>query len=162
MLSGLSARLQSLLQMRHLWRTANQDAFVFERDKEEAEVEVLCKRLKDMKVVVRAKVTQNWVYCVAYHPDPTMDLIIFRGGHVQAAFFFLLLRLADDRFPVKINMATLVYGDMCAPADDVGEEEDDVNPDQREAGKYIRKTPCLLFGAFSTFFMLFMKNVEKA
>jgi len=26
----------------------------------------------------------------------------------------------------------------------------------------IRKTPCLLFGAFSTFFMLFMKNVEKA
>jgi len=27
---------------------------------------------------------------------------------------------------------------------------------------FIRKTPCLLFGAFSTFFMLFMKNVEKA
>jgi len=26
----------------------------------------------------------------------------------------------------------------------------------------IRKTPCLLFGAFSTFFMLFIKNVEKA
>ena len=27
---------------------------------------------------------------------------------------------------------------------------------------HIRKTPCLLFGAISTFFMLFMKNVEKA
>jgi len=27
---------------------------------------------------------------------------------------------------------------------------------------YIRKTPCLLFGAFSTFLVLFMKNVEKA
>ena len=31
-----------------------------------------------------------------------------------------------------------------------------------EMDHYIRKTPCLLFGAFSTFFMLFMKNVEKA
>jgi len=35
-------------------------------------------------------------------------------------------------------MANLVYGDARAPADDVGEEEDDVDPDQREAGKYWR------------------------
>jgi len=84
-LSGLSARLQT----RHPRRTADQDVFVFERDKkEEAEVEALRERLKDMKVVVRAKVTQNRVYCAAYHPDPTMDLIFFGGGGVHAAFFF--------------------------------------------------------------------------
>jgi len=136
-LSGLSARLHSLLQTRHPRRTADQDAFVSEKDKE-VEVEALRERLKDMKVVARAKVTQNRVYCAAYHPDPTMDLIVFGGRRVQAAFFFLLLRLADDGFPVKINMANLVYVDARAPADDVGEEEDDVDPDQREAGKYWR------------------------
>lgn len=92
-LSGLSSRLQSLLQTRHPRRTADQDAFVFEKDKkEEAEVEALRERLKDMKVVARAKVTQNRVYCAAYHPDPTMDLIFFGGGcgraHTTLFFFF--------------------------------------------------------------------------
>jgi hypothetical protein len=79
-LSGLSSRLQSLLQTRHPRRTADQDAFVFKKDKkEEAEVTALRERLRGMKVVARAKVTQDRVYSAAYHPDPTMDLIFFGG-----------------------------------------------------------------------------------
>jgi hypothetical protein len=80
-LSGLSSRLQSLLQARHPRATADRDAFVFERNhkKEEAEVEALRERLRDLKVVARAKVTQDRVYCAAYHPDPTTDLIFFGG-----------------------------------------------------------------------------------
>jgi len=92
--SGLSARMWSLLQARHPRRAADQDAFVFEKDKkEEAEVEELRERLKDMKVVARAKVTQNRVYSAAYHPDPTMDLIFFGGGCVTRDVFFFPLKL---------------------------------------------------------------------
>ena len=88
-LSGLSSRLQSLLQTRHPRRTADQDAFVFDKDKkEEAEAEALRERLKDLKVVARAKVTQDRVYSAAYHPDPTMDLIFFGGACVHAVSFF--------------------------------------------------------------------------
>ena len=94
--SELSARLRSLLQARHPRRSADRDAFVFEKDKKEAvEVEKLRERLKDMKVVARAKVTQNRVYSAAYHPDPTMDLIFFGGGcgtrNVFFFFFFFFL-----------------------------------------------------------------------
>ena len=112
-LSGLSARLQSLLETRHPRRTADQDAFVFEKDKkEEAEVEELRERLKDMKVVARAKVTQNRVYCAAYHPDPTTDLIFFGGACARPTFVFWL---ADDGLPMKINMASLAYGMRVLP-----------------------------------------------
>lgn len=91
-LSGLGARLRSLLQARHPRRTADRDAFVFEKDKkEEAEIEKLRERLKDMKVVARAKVTQDRVYSAAYHPDPTMDLIFFGGGCVTRSVFFFFL-----------------------------------------------------------------------
>ena len=65
---------------------------MFENDKkEDAEVEALREQLMDMKVVARAKVTQNRVYCAAYHPDPTMDLIFFGGacGRAHATHFFL-------------------------------------------------------------------------
>jgi hypothetical protein len=60
-----------------------------------------------MKVVARAKVTQDRVYSAAYHPDPTMDLIFFGGGCVRAQIFLSLSlffdslgygRLADDAY----------------------------------------------------------------
>ena len=112
-LSGLSSRLQSLLETRHPRRMADQDAFVSEKDrKEEAEVEALRQRFKDMKVVARAKVTQDRVYCAAYHPDPTMDLIFFGGGRYTQRVF---LRLADDGPFVKINVDNLVYGMRVLP-----------------------------------------------
>jgi hypothetical protein len=60
---------------------ADQDAFVFEKDKNEtAEVAALRERFQSMKVVARAKVTQDRVYSAAYYPDPTLDLIFFGGA----------------------------------------------------------------------------------
>jgi len=53
---------------------------VFAKDKKEAaEVAALRERFQNMKVVARAKVTQDRVYSAAYHPDPTTDLIFFGG-----------------------------------------------------------------------------------
>jgi hypothetical protein len=48
-------------------------------DKEAAEVTALRERFQNMKIVARAKVTQDRVYSAAYHPDPTTDLIFFGG-----------------------------------------------------------------------------------
>jgi hypothetical protein len=57
---------------------------VFANDKEEeAEVAALRERFRNLKVVARAKVTQDRVYSAAYHPDPTTDLIFF-GGECSA------------------------------------------------------------------------------
>jgi hypothetical protein len=81
-LTGLRSKFQSLLQAQHPRRSSSQDAFVFEKDKEEAaEVAALRERFQNMKVVARAKVTQNRVYSAAYHPDPTADLIFFGGEY---------------------------------------------------------------------------------
>jgi hypothetical protein len=53
---------------------------VFAKDKKEAaEVAALRERFQNMKIVARAKVTQDRVYSAAYHPDPTTDLIFFGG-----------------------------------------------------------------------------------
>jgi hypothetical protein len=41
-LSGLSARLWALLRAHHLWCTANWDAFVFERDRQEDVESMFC------------------------------------------------------------------------------------------------------------------------
>jgi WD repeat-containing protein 76 len=48
--------------------------------REAAEVAALSERLRELKVVARAKVTQDRVYSAAYHPEPTKDLIFFGGG----------------------------------------------------------------------------------
>jgi WD repeat-containing protein 76 len=83
-LLGLNSRLQSLLQTRHPRRVvADQDALAFSTSgKEEiAEVAALRERLRDLKVVARAKVTRGRVYSAAYHPEPTKDLIFFGGGY---------------------------------------------------------------------------------
>jgi len=78
--TGLSSKFQSLLQTRYPRRASSQDAFVFAKDKmEAAEVAALRERFQNMKIVARAKVTQDRVYSAAYHPDPTRDLIFFGG-----------------------------------------------------------------------------------
>ena len=64
-------------------RIANQDAFVFEdakdKDKDQAAVADLREKLESMKIVARAKVTQNRIYSAAYHPEISKDLIFFGG-----------------------------------------------------------------------------------
>ncbi|KAI9466345.1 WD40 repeat-like protein [Lactarius psammicola] len=114
-LSGLGPRLQSLVLARHPRRKGDRDAFVFDNSKkEDAEVAALRARLQNMKIVARAKVTQDRVYSAAYHPEPTKDLIFFGDKHGQLGIW-----------------------DALAPAEEVN-EEDDANSDQREAGRYWR------------------------
>ena len=56
------------------------DSFVYEDAKEEHEVVQLRKRLSKLKIVARAKVTMNRVYCAQYHPEKSKDLIFFGGN----------------------------------------------------------------------------------
>ena len=59
------------------------DSFTYEiAQEEEHEVAQLRKRLTKMKIVARAKVTMNRVYCAQYHPEKSKDLIFF-GGNVS-------------------------------------------------------------------------------
>ena len=57
------------------------DSFTYEDIKEEErEVVELKKRLTKLKIVARAKVTMNRVYCAQYHPEKSKDLIFFGGN----------------------------------------------------------------------------------
>jgi len=79
-LTALRATFQTTLQTVHPKRMAKQDAFVFENDKlEDSAVQVLRETLSRLKVVARAKVTQDRIYSAAYHAEPTKDLIFFGG-----------------------------------------------------------------------------------
>lgn len=47
--------------------------------REAKEVQELRDKLQGLKVVSRAKVTQDRVYSAAFHPEVTKDLIFFGG-----------------------------------------------------------------------------------
>lgn len=78
--TGLLTSLQSLAIHDQPKRIGDFDAFIFDSDKkEEMEVTELRNKMKKLKVVARAKVTENRIYSAAYHPDKTRDLIFFGG-----------------------------------------------------------------------------------
>ncbi|GLB34907.1 putative WD40 repeats [Lyophyllum shimeji] len=82
--SSLSTTLQSLTQTAYSRRVGDPEAFAFDSDKKhEAAVAELRERLQSLKVVSRAKVTQDRVYSAAYHPEVTKDLIFFGDKHGQ-------------------------------------------------------------------------------
>ena len=77
---ALRTTFQSLVEKPQPRRVAAQDAFVFEEEsKEKEEIERMRESLQRMKIVSRAKVTQDRVYSSAYHPEKTKDLIFFGG-----------------------------------------------------------------------------------
>ena len=79
-MSALRASLQAITHKSIPRGVGSVDAWVYESHKqEEKELQELRKRLGEMKVVVRAKVTQDRIYSAAYHPEPTKDLIFFGG-----------------------------------------------------------------------------------
>lgn len=81
--SALRGSLQAITNSSIPRGIGNVDAWVYENDKRgEREAEELSKRLRKMKVVSRAKVTQDRVYSVVYHPEPTKDLIFFGGKQI--------------------------------------------------------------------------------
>jgi WD repeat-containing protein 76 len=61
-------------------RVGDPEAHVYDQDARDARcVSELRDKLKDLKIVSRAKVTQDRIYSAAYHPDVTKDLIFFGG-----------------------------------------------------------------------------------
>lgn len=71
--------------MVNIWPTprpsGTYDSFTYEDTKEEErEVAQLRKKLTKLKIVSRAKVTMNRVYCAQYHPEKSKDLIFFGGS----------------------------------------------------------------------------------
>ncbi|OBZ75937.1 Trafficking protein particle complex subunit 10 [Grifola frondosa] len=94
-LSSLRGSLQTVLHKVQPRRIADHDAFIFDENrKEERALTELKHKLKKMKVVARAKVTQDRIYSAAYHPEPTKDLIFFGDKHGQ-------LGIWDARAPVE-------------------------------------------------------------
>ena len=89
--TDLRSTFATILRASHPKRTSGDDAYVFDSDaKENAEVKELKERLGKLKVVSRAKVTQDRVYSAAYHPEPTKDLIFFGGarpGFISCALY---------------------------------------------------------------------------
>jgi len=76
----LNITFETIVSQPHPRRVGNCDAFEYDNGKrDEREVENLRKRLGSMKVVARAKVTQDRIYSSAYHPDTSKDLIFFGG-----------------------------------------------------------------------------------
>lgn len=53
----------------------------FDDKKDQPAVQELQQRLSGMKIVSRAKVTQDRIYSAVYHPDVTKDLVFFGGEH---------------------------------------------------------------------------------
>jgi WD repeat-containing protein 76 len=62
-------------------RSGTYESFAYEdAEDEEREIAELKKTLTKLRVVARAKVTMNRVYCAQYHPEKSKDLIFFGGN----------------------------------------------------------------------------------
>ncbi|EPQ58018.1 WD40 repeat-like protein [Gloeophyllum trabeum ATCC 11539] len=115
--AALKSTLAEVCKTSHAKRTAEQDAFVFDDDeKEEVGLAALRKRMQKLKVVARAKVTQDRVYSAVYHPEVSKDIILFGDKHGQ-------LGLWDAR---------------AAPDEVAGEDEEVSATANGEDGKYWR------------------------
>lgn len=80
-LSNLSTTMQNVKQCRR--RVPDPEAYAFNGEgssqKEERALKEIRDKVHDLKVVARAKVVTERIYCAAYHPEKTKDLI-FVGG----------------------------------------------------------------------------------
>ncbi|KIK08312.1 hypothetical protein K443DRAFT_128691 [Laccaria amethystina LaAM-08-1] len=112
--STLSEALESVAQSSGSRHLGDPDAFLFDGTQEAAAVKDLKERLQGMKVVSRAKVTQDRIYCAAYHPEVTKDLIFFGDKHGQLGIW-----------------------DARAQGDEV-DEDGDISLVESEGGKYWR------------------------
>lgn len=73
------------------------DAYAFPENskKHEGAVKELQEQMEELKVVSRAKVTQDRIYSAAYHPEPTKDLVFFGGAFVPPRFAHCFLTLVQ-------------------------------------------------------------------
>ncbi|KAF8636726.1 hypothetical protein AX17_003529 [Amanita inopinata Kibby_2008] len=113
----LTSELLTITHESYPRHVADTETYPHECDKQDATAaKELRQRLKSMKIISRAKVTQNRVYSCAYHPDIRKDLIFFGDKHGQ-------LGIWDARAP---------------PEESVDEDGDIVASDNKEAGRYWR------------------------
>ncbi|KAG6898377.1 hypothetical protein C0992_009052 [Termitomyces sp. T32_za158] len=116
--SSFATTLQVVVQEPHSKRVADPEAFTYGKDnkREEVEVSELRERLQSLRIVSRAKVTQDRVYSAAYHPEISKDLIFFGDKHGQLGIW-----------------------DARAPPDEVTDEDGEAETDENgEGGKYWR------------------------
>ena len=78
-LTSLTSSMKVTIDDPQARRVGSQDAFVYTDKKEKAAVDELKQKLGSMKLVARAKVSDTRIYCAAYHPEKTKDLIFFGG-----------------------------------------------------------------------------------
>ncbi|EGN95971.1 hypothetical protein SERLA73DRAFT_170411 [Serpula lacrymans var. lacrymans S7.3] len=116
-LASLRSAFQVVTGVPQPKRVAAADAFVFEEDKKEnVAVTALRESMRKLKVVARAKVTEDRIYSAAYHPEITKDLIFFGDKHGQLGIW-----------------------DARAPAAEVADEDGEVaSAEDQEGGKYWR------------------------
>ncbi len=77
-ITQLATTMQSVEQVSRA--VGDPEAFAFsEEAKHKAALKELRDKVADLKVVSRAKVTTNRIYCSAYHPEITKDLLFFGG-----------------------------------------------------------------------------------
>ena len=81
---SFTSTLQTALESEQPQRVGNQTHFDYEDAKEKREAAELKRKFKNLKIVSRAKVTKELVYCAAYHPEVTKDLIFFGGALVES------------------------------------------------------------------------------
>ncbi|KAJ7452352.1 WD40-repeat-containing domain protein [Mycena galericulata] len=112
-IATLSSVFENISQVKR--QVKDEDAF--DSDEEDGSlVSELRDKLQDLKVVSRAKVTQDRVYSAVYHPEVTKDLIFFGDKHGQLGIW-----------------------DARAPIEEVADEDGDVAPaEDQEGGKYWR------------------------
>ncbi|KAI0093549.1 WD40-repeat-containing domain protein [Irpex rosettiformis] len=72
---SFTSALQATLESGQPQRVGNHDDY--EDPKEKREVAELKEKFKNLKIISRAKVTKERVYCAAYHPEVTKDLVFF-------------------------------------------------------------------------------------
>ncbi|KAF8522250.1 WD40 repeat-like protein [Hysterangium stoloniferum] len=88
------------------------------QNRDESELNELKKQYGKVKIVSRAKVTQDRVYCSLYHPEKTKDLIFFGDKHGQLGIW-----------------------DALAPQEEVLGDDGDALPVSEEGGKIFRLQP---------------------
>lgn len=103
--------------------------------REAKDVQELRDKMQSLKVVSRAKVTQDRIYSAAYHPEVTKDLVFFGGSFPTCLVNTLELNISPTD-----KHGQLGIWDARAPRDEV--EDDDntaaVSKDEQERGKYWR------------------------
>ncbi|KJA27357.1 hypothetical protein HYPSUDRAFT_35227 [Hypholoma sublateritium FD-334 SS-4] len=112
-IAQLSTTMESVVQVSRA--VGDPEAFAFsEEAKHKSALKELRDKVENLKVLSRAKVTTNRIYCSAYHPEFTKDLLFFGDKHGQLGIW-----------------------DARAPPDEQ-EEDSDIAPENREGGKYWR------------------------